>query len=185
MGLLKNRLNLVGREEGEERQRGRREKSTVCLEKLMQSKKADGKRDLITQKWLRRGGWAGREHIWEQGLTWGAALKASQAGVLRARDNDRRKEMREFEALLLDKGRSRRKGKSSKVTGCSPSQSTLGCEFKGFHHSNFSSRSCKESPTHASSFSAAALPLSFTVPLWNRSPSSKYHVLSLWWHTHQ
>lgn len=50
MGLLKSRLNLVGREEGEERQRGRGERSTVCLEKLMQSKKADGKRDLITQK---------------------------------------------------------------------------------------------------------------------------------------
>lgn len=58
-----------------------------------------------------------------------AALRASQAGVLRARDDDRRKEMWEFEALLLDKGRSRRNGKSSKETGCSPSQSTLGCEF--------------------------------------------------------
>lgn len=50
MGLLKNRLNLVGREEAEERQGGRREKINVCLEMLMQSQKADGKGDLITQK---------------------------------------------------------------------------------------------------------------------------------------
>lgn len=78
---------------------------------------------------------------------------------LRARDSDRRKGMWEFEALLLDMGRSRRKGRSSKETGHSPNQSTWGCESKGFPHCNFSPRSSKESPT------PATLPLSFTVPL--------------------
>lgn len=66
--------------------------------------------------------------------------------------------MWEFEALLLDKGRSRRKGKKSKETGCSPNQSISGCESKGFHHSNFPSRSCKESPIPASSLFLCGCP---------------------------
>lgn len=113
MGLLKNRLNLVGRGEREERQRGRRGKTTVCLGKLTKSQKADGKRDLITQTEVTEKWWLGREtaHLGARSDMGGAALRASQAGVLRARDNDRRKEMWEFEALLLDKGRIRRKGK--------------------------------------------------------------------------
>lgn len=61
MGLLKNRLNLVGREEREERQRGRRGKTTICLKKQMRSQKMDGKADLITQTEMTEKWWLGRE----------------------------------------------------------------------------------------------------------------------------
>lgn len=160
MGVLKKRLNLVRREERKERQRGRRGKTTVCLEKLMRSQRADGKGDLITQK---RNYWEvvagqGDSIFWSK--VWHGGLHSEPASQgFSGLETDRRKDMWEFEALLLDKGRSRRRDKSSTETGCSPSQSTSGCESKGFHHSNIASRSCKESPIPGSSLLLCCCPV--------------------------
>lgn len=133
----------------------------VCLEKLIKSQKADGKGD------------PGRQHIWEQGLTWGVAVRASQAGVLRARGNDRRKEMWEFEALLLDKGRSyRTRAGAVERAGHPRSLDTAQARVLGdlnprvFTIPTFPREAVRSSPLlPLPSFSAAALPLSFTVPL--------------------